>query len=168
LPEAFLTADIILSTLRNVSEGFVVYPKVIERHIAQELPFMATENVIMAIVKKGGDRQEAHEKIRVICSFHYYSAHRLIKRFDWQVLSQEAAHRVKNLGLENDLIERIRGDSYFDPIKEQLDELLDPQSFVGRAPEQVDKFLKEWVEPALSQDEFKEVLSRAERVELNV
>jgi adenylosuccinate lyase len=69
LPEAFLTADIILSTLRNVSEGFVVYPKVIERHIAQELPFMATENVIMAIVKKGGDRQEAHEKIRVICSF---------------------------------------------------------------------------------------------------
>ena len=65
LPEAFLTADIVLSTLQNISEGLVVYPKVIARRIAQELPFMATENVIMAIVKKGGDRQEAHEKIRV-------------------------------------------------------------------------------------------------------
>lgn len=69
LPEAFLTADIVLSTMQNISEGLVVYPKVIERHIAQELPFMATENVIMAIVKKGGDRQEAHEKIRV--GFHF-------------------------------------------------------------------------------------------------
>src|SRR5258708_6100149 len=65
LPEAFLTADIVLSTLQNISEGLVVYPKVIARHISQELPFMATENVIMAIVKKGGNRQEAHEKIRV-------------------------------------------------------------------------------------------------------
>jgi len=67
LPEAFLTADVVLKTLQNVSEGLVVYPKVIERHILQELPFMATENIIMAIVKKGGDRQVAHEKIRV-CS----------------------------------------------------------------------------------------------------
>ena len=65
LPEAFLTADIVLSTLKNISEGLVVYPKVIARHISQELPFMATENIIMAYVKKGGDRQEAHEKIRV-------------------------------------------------------------------------------------------------------
>lgn len=65
LPEAFLTADIVLTTLQNVSEGLVVYPKVIGRRIAQELPFMATENIIMALVKKGGDRQEAHEKIRV-------------------------------------------------------------------------------------------------------
>ena len=65
LPEAFLTADIVLTTLQNVSEGLVVYPKVIARRIAQELPFMATENIIMAIVKAGGDRQEAHEKIRV-------------------------------------------------------------------------------------------------------
>ncbi|KAF8890773.1 adenylosuccinate lyase [Infundibulicybe gibba] len=107
LPEAFLTADIVLSTLQNVSEGLVVYPKVIARRIAQELPFMATENIIMAIVKKGGDRQEAHEK-------------------------NTAAHQVKNLGLENDLIERVRGDAYFDPIKEQLDELLEPASFIGR------------------------------------
>lgn len=65
LPEAFLTADIVLTTLQNVSEGLVVYPKVIARRISQELPFMATENIIMAIVKQGGDRQEAHEKIRV-------------------------------------------------------------------------------------------------------
>jgi len=65
LPEAFLTADIVLSTMQNISEGLVVYPKVIARRISQELPFMATENVIMAIAKKGGDRQEAHEKIRV-------------------------------------------------------------------------------------------------------
>jgi adenylosuccinate lyase len=65
LPEAFLTADIVLSTLQNVCEGLVVYPRVIARRIAQELPFMATENIIMSIVKKGGDRQEAHEKIRV-------------------------------------------------------------------------------------------------------
>lgn len=65
LPEAFLTADIVLTTLQNVSEGLVVYPKVIARRIAQELPFMATENIIMAVVKAGGDRQEAHERIRV-------------------------------------------------------------------------------------------------------
>jgi len=69
LPEAFLTADIVLSTMQNVSEGLVVYPKVIARHIAQELPFMATENIIMGMVKKGGDRQEAHEKIRVRIPF---------------------------------------------------------------------------------------------------
>ena len=68
LPEAFLTADIVLSTLKNISEGLVVYPKVIARHISQELPFMATENIIMAIVKNGGDRQEAHERIRVSLS----------------------------------------------------------------------------------------------------
>ena len=72
MPEAFLTADIVLSTLQNVSEGLVVYPKVIERRISQELPFMATENIIMALVKKGEDRQEAHEKIRVSESLPNY------------------------------------------------------------------------------------------------
>ncbi|KAF8555179.1 Adenylosuccinate lyase [Imleria badia] len=148
LPEAFLTADIVLSTLRNVSEGLVVYPKVIARRISQELPFMATENLIMAIVKKGGDRQEAHEKIRV--------------------LSHEAAHQVKNLGLDNDLIERVRGDAYFDPIKGELDGLLDPQTFIGRAPEQVDKFIKEWVEPALADKELQEALLGTGKVELHV
>ncbi|KAF8064282.1 L-Aspartase-like protein [Lyophyllum atratum] len=148
LPEAFLTADIVLSTLQNVSEGLVVYPMVIARRIAQELPFMATENVIMAMVKAGGDRQEAHEMIRV--------------------LSHEAAHQVKNLGLENDLIERIRKEPYFDPIKDQLDALLDPTSFIGRAPEQVDAFVKDWVTPALSTEELQEALTKSQRVELNV
>ncbi|KAF8637105.1 hypothetical protein AX17_003009 [Amanita inopinata Kibby_2008] len=148
LPEAFLTADIVLSTLQNVSEGLVVYPKVIGRRIAQELPFMATENIIMAMVKKGGDRQEAHEKIRV--------------------LSHEAALQVKQLGLENDLIERVKSDPYFDPIKDQLDTLLEPSSFIGRAPEQVDAFLKDWVEPALDTKELKEAIATSAKVELSV
>ncbi|KAF8200342.1 L-Aspartase-like protein [Pholiota molesta] len=148
LPEAFLTADIVLSTLQNISEGLVVYPKVIARRIAQELPFMATENVIMAIVKKGGDRQEAHEKIRV--------------------LSHQAGYQVKQLGLENDLIERIRADPYFDPIKPDLDALLNPASFIGRAPEQVDNFLTKWVVPALETEELKEAVKGSKKVELNV
>ncbi|KAF8888448.1 L-Aspartase-like protein [Gymnopilus junonius] len=148
LPEAFLTADIVLSTLQNISEGLVVYPKVIARRIAQELPFMATENIIMAIVKKGGDRQEAHEKIRV--------------------LSHEAGYQVKQLGLENDLIDRIRADAYFDPIKADLDSLLDPASFVGRAPEQVDSFLKNWVQPALADAELKDAVAKGQKVELSV
>ncbi|KAF7314210.1 Adenylosuccinate lyase [Mycena kentingensis (nom. inval.)] len=148
LPEAFLTADIVLSTLQNISEGLVVYPKVIARRIAQELPFMATENIIMGIVKKGGDRQEAHEKIRV--------------------LSHEAAHQVKQLGLENDLIERVRADAYFDPVKGELEKLLDPDSFIGRAPEQVDAFLKEWVEPALANEEAQEAIRKSQKVELSV
>ncbi|XP_035760205.1 adenylosuccinate lyase-like, partial [Neolamprologus brichardi] len=96
LPESFLTADIILSTLQNITEGLVVYPKVIERHIRHELPFMATENIIMAIVKAGGNRQECHEKIRV--------------------LSQEAAAVVKQEGGDNDLLARIQRDPYFAPI----------------------------------------------------
>ncbi|KAG6830142.1 adenylosuccinase ade13 [Tricholoma furcatifolium] len=148
LPEAFLTADIVLSTLQNVSEGLVIYPKVIARRIAQELPFMATENVIMAMVKAGGDRQEAHEQIRV--------------------LSHEAAHQVKQLGQENDLIDRIRAQPYFDPIKSQLESLLDPASFIGRAPEQVDAFVQEWVVPALAQEELQEAIQKSKKVELSV
>ncbi|OAX34248.1 Adenylosuccinate lyase [Rhizopogon vinicolor AM-OR11-026] len=148
LPEAFLTADTVLSTLQKVCEGFVVYPKVIARRIAQGLPFMATENIIMTIVKKGGDRQEAHEKTRI--------------------LSHEAAHQVKNLGLENDLIERVQNDPYFSPIHDELEQLLDPQTFIGRAPEQVDNFLKEWVEPTLAEDELKGAVSAGAKVELNV
>ncbi|KAF8494435.1 adenylosuccinate lyase [Russula emetica] len=148
LPETFLAADIVLTTLQNVSEGLVVYPRVIARRIAQELPFMATENIIMALVKKGGDRQEAHEKIRV--------------------LSHEAAHQVKELGEENDLIERVRKDAYFDPIKDKLDALLEPRSFIGRAPQQVDKFLKEWVTPALEDPELKAAVDKGDKAELNV
>ncbi|XP_025782820.1 adenylosuccinate lyase isoform X4 [Puma concolor] len=129
LAEAFLTADTILNTLQNISEGLVVYPKVIERRIRQELPFMATENIIMAMVKAGGNRQDCHEKIRV--------------------LSQQAAAVVKQEGGDNDLIERIQADDYFSPIHSQLDRLLDPSSFTGRASQQVQRFLEEEVYPLL-------------------
>uniref|UniRef100_A0A671WJM9 Adenylosuccinate lyase n=1 Tax=Sparus aurata TaxID=8175 RepID=A0A671WJM9_SPAAU len=129
LPESFLTADIILSTLQNITEGLVVYPKVIERHIRHELPFMATENIIMAMVKAGGNRQDCHEKIRV--------------------LSQEAAAVVKQEGGDNDLLARVQRDPYFAPILGQLDAILDPKTFIGRAPQQVTRFLSEEVHPLL-------------------
>ncbi|KAG8806242.1 adenylosuccinase ade13 [Serendipita sp. 401] len=165
IPEAFLTADIVLSTLQNISEGLVVYPKVIERRIQDELPFMATENIIMAIVihntkstnggveygsvedeGAAGDRQEAHEHIRV--------------------LSHQAAKVVKEEGKRNDLIDRIRQDEYFKPIWGSLDSLMDPSTFIGRAPEQVHEFIKEWVNPALKP--YEKVLSVAKQVELSV
>ncbi|KAG8734720.1 adenylosuccinase ade13 [Ceratobasidium sp. 428] len=146
IPEAFLTADIVLSTLQNVLEGLVVYPKVIARRISQELPFMATENIIMAIVKAGGDRQVAHEQIRV--------------------LSHQAARVVKEEGGENDLIARIRAEPFFGPIVPQLETLLDPSTFVGRAPEQVDDFLAEWVTPAL--ERWQGAIKGAQKVELSV
>ena len=84
------------------------------------------------------------------------------------MLSHEAAHQVKQLGLENDLIERVKNDPYFDPIKGQLDALLDPQTFIGRAPQQVDKFLAEWVRPALADQELQQALGKAGKAELNV
>ena len=146
LPEAFLTADILLTTLQNISEGLVVYPRVIARRIGQELPFMATENIIMAMVKAGGDRQECHEKIRV--------------------LSHQAGAVVKEQGGENDLIDRVKGDEYFKPIWSQLDELLEPSTFVGRAPEQVDGFVRDWVTPALSK--YKDDLKDVKTAELSV
>lgn len=129
LGEAFLTADVVLNTLQNICEGLVVYPEVIKAHIRQELPFMATENIIMAMVKAGGNRQDCHERIRV--------------------LSHEAAAQVKEKGLANDLVARIRNDSYFAPIHQQLDSLLHPSSFIGRAPEQVKEFVEKEVFPAL-------------------
>ncbi|RWS30534.1 adenylosuccinate lyase-like protein [Leptotrombidium deliense] len=131
LPEAFLTADIVLNTLQNITEGLVVYPAVINRHIQQELPFMAAENIIVAMVKKGGNRQDCHEKIRV--------------------LSHEAALEVKQKGLDNDLIERIKCNEYFSPIKDEIESLLDPKTFVGRAPNQVVEFITNEVKPALEQ-----------------
>lgn len=146
LPSAFLTADIILTTLQNVSEGLVVYPKVIARRLSQELPFMATENIIMAIVKAGGDRQEAHEKIRV--------------------LSHQAGRVVKEEGGENDLIDRVRKEPYFKPILSELEALLDPKTFIGRCPEQVDRFIKGWVEPALAP--YKQSIEEAKVAELHV
>ena len=133
LAEAFLCADALLQTLQNIFEGLVVYEAVIKKHIDDELPFMATENIIMAVVQKGGSRQECHEEIRV--------------------LSQEAAQQVKQHGKPNDLIQRIKNKSYFSPIHNDLPKLLDPSSFIGRCPEQVTKFLKEEVQPLLDQYE---------------
>ena len=145
LPEAFLTADIILATLDNVVSGLVVYPAVIARRISQELPFMATENIIMRVVAKGGSRQEAHEKIRV--------------------LSHEASAKVKLDGKDNDLIERISKDEFFKSIWGELEELLRPETFIGRAPEQVEKFVSKEVREALMP--WKDKL-RVETVELAV
>lgn len=130
LAEGFLSADSILLTLLNISQGLVVYQKVIEKHIDQELPFMATENIIMAMVKAGGDRQVCHEKIRV--------------------LSQEAGAQVKIHGKDNDLVERVKADSYFQPILGQLVEILDARTFTGRAAEQVVEFIEEEVNPVLN------------------
>lgn len=144
LGESFLTADIVLSILQNIVEGLVVYPKVIEKRIKQELPFMATENIIMAMVKAGGNRQDCHEHIRV--------------------LSQEAGNAVKLEGKDNDLIERIKNHQYFAPIHGILDELLDPSTFIGRAPEQVRHFVELEVNYAIKPYENQ----LAGHVELNV
>lgn len=144
LAEAFLTADIVLSTLQNVCEGLVVYPKVIARHIRQELPFMASENIIMAIVKAGGNRQECHEKIRV--------------------LSQESGAVVKEQGGDNDLVDRIKNCEYFAPIHSKLDAILDATTFTGRAPQQVSRFISEEVRPAL--ESFKLVLDSKSSIEV--
>lgn len=133
LAESFLTADAVLLTLLNISQGLVVYPKVIARHIMEELPFMSTENIIMAMVKKGGDRQVCHEKIRV--------------------LSHQAGAEVKQHGRDNDLIDRVKNDPYFAPILGELDSILNPSTFIGRAPEQVKEFIEEEVEPILKKYE---------------
>ncbi len=130
IPEAFLAADACLGILQNISEGLVVYPNVIRRRIDSELPFMATENLIMAMVEAGGDRQDVHERIRV--------------------LSHEAAAEVKQHGRDNDLIERVQRDTYFAPIHGQLARLLDPTTFTGRAPEQVEQFLRLEIVPQLA------------------
>lgn len=120
IPESFLTADAILRIMLNVTRGLVVYPATIAGRIAAELPFMATENILMAAVRAGGDRQELHEKIRT----H----------------SQAAAQRVKAEGKPNDLISRLKNDEAFSAL--DIDTLLDPSAFIGRAPQQVDDFLK--------------------------
>ncbi len=141
--EAFLTVDAILNIYINVASGLVVYPKVIEAHVMAELPFMATENIMMDAVKKGGDRQELHEKIRV----H----------------SMEAGRVVKEEGGKNDLIERIVADPAFDLSFEEVEKILKPENFIGRAPNQVEELVKEYVEPLL-----KENNSMAGDVELTV
>ena len=127
LPQAFLAADAILELCHNVASGLVVYPKIIARNLSAELPFMATEEILMEGVKAGGDRQELHERIRV----H----------------SHAAADVVKRLGGDNDLVERLRADPAFSGVAGRLDSILDGRRFVGRAPEQVDDFLKNAIIP---------------------
>ncbi len=141
LGEAFLATDIILSVLANVAEGIQVWPRVIESHVRNELPFMATENILMSAVKAGGDRQELHEAIR---------SH-----------SMAAGRKVKEMGEANDLIDRIKSDALFAKIAKNIDKIMDPIKFVGRAPEQVDEFLKNEVEPVLKK--YKSELSVGER-----
>ncbi len=125
--EGFLAIDACLDIANNVSSGLVVYERVIEKHVMAELPFMATENIIMEAVKKGGDRQELHEAIRV----H----------------SMEAGKQVKIEGKENDLLDRIVNDPIFNLTQEDVRLLLDPKDYIGRSPEQVDAFIKIEVEP---------------------
>ena len=127
LAEGFLAADGILNLCLSVADGLVVYPQVIRAHLDAELPFMATEAILMAAVEAGGDRQELHERLRV----H----------------SQEAGRRVKEEGAANDLIDRIAGDAAFSSIRDRIPGLLDPHRFVGLAPRQVERFVAERVEP---------------------
>lgn len=130
IPHAFLTTDVLLRILDNVVSGLVVYPAVIARRIREELPFMATENFIMRMVALGASRQDAHEVIRV--------------------LSHEASAVVKQQGKDNDLIERIKKDEFFKPIWNEIDVLMDPSTFVGRAPEQTVNFVEKEVRQALA------------------
>ena len=129
VPEAFLAVDAILNIYANVAGGLVVHEKVIEKHVMEELPFMASENIMMDAVKKGGDRQELHERIRV--------------------LSQEAGANVKDRGLSNNLIDLIAEDPMFGMSREELTAHLEPSRYIGRCPEQVTDFLREYVAPVL-------------------
>ena len=142
--EGFLAVDAILNILLNVTDGLVVHEKIIHQRIMKELPFMATENIMMSAVKKGGDRQELHEKIR---------QH-----------SIEAGRMVKDEGLENDLCDRILKDSMFMITKEEMDAIMKPELFIGRSSEQVDEFIDECVKPILKK--YKDVLN--EKAELTV
>ena len=136
VPECFLAIDGILDLYLNVVDGLVVYPKVIEKRLMSELPFMATENIMMDAVKAGGDRQEMHEKIRT--------------------LSMEAGKNVKEKGLDNNLLELIANDDAFNMSLEDLQKTMDPSKYVGRSPEQVEEFLRDEIQPIL--DANKEIL----------
>lgn len=143
IAEGFLTLDGILNIYINITSGMVVYPKIIEKHIYEELPFMATENILMEAVKMGGDRQELHERLRV----H----------------SMEAAKVVKENGEKNDLIDRICSDPVFNLSKEDVIKVLKPENYTGRSKEQVEEFIKGEVEPLLSHNSLEDL-----NIELNV
>ncbi len=132
IPQAFLAIDAMLILSTNIASGLVVYPNMIENHLMKELPFMATENILMACVKRGGDRQALHESIRV----H----------------SMEAGRRVKEEGAENDLLERIVKDSVFGLTKEAAAAIVNPQDFVGRSEELTEEFITNEIMPLLEKD----------------
>ena len=131
--KAFLAVDGILDLYLNVVDGLVVYPKVIEKRLMSELPFMATENIMMDAVKAGGDRQELHERIRE--------------------LSMEAGRNIKVEGKDNNLLELIAADPSFNLSLEELQKTMDPMRYVGRAPQQVEEFLNEVIRPILKENE---------------
>ena len=137
-----MAVDGILQLYMNVTANMVVYPKVIEKHIMAELPFMATENIMMDAVKAGGDRQELHEKIRV----H----------------SMAAGAVVKNEGKENDLLERIAADESFGLTLEQLKARMKPAEYVGRAPGQTREFVRDYLNPIF--EENKDILGRQAQI----
>ena len=132
VPEGFLAADGILDLVANVVDGLVVYPKVIRKHMMAELPFMATENIMMDAVKAGGDRQELHEKIRQ--------------------LSMQAGRHVKEEGGDNNLLELIAADPTFHMTLEDLERSMDPAKYVGRAPQQVEAYLRDHIRPLLNEN----------------
>lgn len=132
VPEGFLAIDGILDLCLNVVDGLVVYPKVIEKHLLAELPFMATENIMMDAVKAGGDRQELHERIRE--------------------LSMEAGRNVKEKGLDNNLLELIAADPAFNLSLEDLQKTMDPARYTGRAKEQVEGYLEKVIYPLLEEN----------------
>lgn len=144
IPESFMASDAILDICINISTGLVVHEKVIRQRILSEIPFMATENILMEAVKKGGDRQELHEKIR---------EH-----------SMEAGNRVKEEGLDNDLLRRIAQDSAFGLTLEDVETLLTPEDYIGRASQQTEEFVSEYLEPIFKEE--KDCLG--EEVELRV
>lgn len=148
LPEMFLAADACIMTLDNVSSGLVVYPAVIRAHVMNELPFMATENIIMKLVSKGQSRQEAHEEIRV--------------------LSHQAGDVVKKEGGKNDLIERIKATPYFASVKDEIDEMLDPKLFIGRCPEQVEAYCGKGGEVQELIKKYSKEISDSKAVELTI
>ena len=129
MAEGFLACDAILNIMINITSGLVVYPKIIRRRVMAELPFMASENIMMDAVERGGNRQELHEKIRTY--------------------AMQAGKRVKEEGLDNDLIERIAADPSFGLTKEDIEKTLIPENYTGRSSEQVDEFLAECVKPVL-------------------
>lgn len=134
VPEAFLAVDAILNLYSNVADGLVVYPKVITQHLCRELPFMATENIMMDAAKRGADRQQLHERIRI----H----------------SMAASKVVKEEGGENDLLSRIADDPIFGVTLNELQKIVSPEKYVGRAPQQTEEFISEVVAPAIQQYDF--------------